>query len=262
MATIIEKRRSLNKELQSQQQENDQLKSKLTKLQTLANLGTVSAIVAHEINNILMPLGNYAQLALAHPEDTELAQKALNKTVFNSARASEILESILAIVNGETIEKKTSILVRLIDEVFACIARDFEKDGITVKLKVPDDLEVVAVPVQLQQVLMNLILNAREAILPGNGILTICAENGCDNVRIEIEDSGCGIDAENLKSIFEPFFSTKSIDTDAKRNGAGVGLAFCKDIVDAHDGFITVESVIGKGTKFIVTLPQNNSVTN
>ncbi len=255
MPQLITKRRSLNKEITLQAQQNKELQARLAKLQTLANLGTISAIVAHEINNILMPLGNYAQVALNNPQDSQLVQKALEKTVYNSARASEILESMLAVVNGEALEKKICRLQQLLEEVFSCIGRDFGKDSVKVKMEVPDDLGFPAVPVQIQQVFMNLILNAREAMMPRGGTLTINARKEQDTIIIEISDTGCGIEPENMDRLFEPFFSTKTPDSPAGRVGAGLGLLFCKEIIDSHDGTIDVQSEQGKGTKFTITLP-------
>jgi len=252
---IIEKRRSLNQEINLQHQQKKELEARLTKLQALANIGTLCAIVAHEINNILMPLGNYAQVALNNPTDTALTEKALKKTVHNSARASEILESILSVVNGETVEKKICRLKQLVNEVFSCIGRDFEKDCIKVRLDIPEELDILAVPVQMQHVLMNLILNAREAMIPSGGTLTIKAEHRQENIVIEISDTGSGISPENMKKVFEPFFTTKTPNTPAARAGAGLGLVFCKEIIDSHQGTITVDSKLNHGTKFIITLP-------
>ena len=253
------KRRSLNKEINLQLQQNKELQARMAKLQTLANLGTISAIVAHEINNILMPLGNYAQVALNNPQDSQLTQKALQKTVHNSARAAEILESILAIVNGEAVEKRICRLKQLVEEVFSCIGRDFEKDKIKVRMEISDGLDILAVPVQLQQVLMNLILNAREAMMPAGGTLLINAKRQDSTVVIEVSDTGCGIEPRDMKKIFEPFFSTKTPQSPAGRIGAGLGLVFCKEIVNSHNGTIEVQSKPGTGTKFIITLPDGEN---
>ncbi|OHB56054.1 MAG: hypothetical protein A2Y12_17580 [Planctomycetes bacterium GWF2_42_9] len=255
MASIIEKRRSLNKEISEQLQQKKELEVRLTRLQALANLGTLTAMVAHEINNILTPLGNYASVALGRPGDKELTEKALKKTVHNSNRASEILESILSIVNGEAAEKKICRLKQLLGEVFSCISRDFEKDCIKVKQEIPEDLDISVVPVQMQQVLMNLILNAREAMLPGGGSLIIEAKDAGDSVIITVADSGSGISPENMAKVFQPFFTTKTPTSPAARAGAGLGLHFCKEIVESHNGTIEVESQ-GNGTKFTIILPK------
>jgi signal transduction histidine kinase len=252
---LIEKRRSLSKQVDLQRQENKELRAKLIKLGAIANLGKISALVAHEINNILMPLGNYAQAALSNPEDRELTEKALHKTIQNSARASEILESIMAMVSGEAAEVRECKLIELVNEVFSCIGRDFEKDAIKVKLDIPADLTICVVPVQIQQVIMNLVLNAREAMIPRGGILSIKAMKQNDEIVFSVADTGCGINSENLKKVFKPFFSTKTINSTAGRTGSGLGLAFCVEIVEAHNGTISVQSEQEKGTEFIITLP-------
>jgi signal transduction histidine kinase len=252
---LINKRRSLSKRINLQQQENKELKAKLTKLQALANLGKVSAIVAHEINNILMPLGNYAQAALNYPQDRALTEKALKKTIQNSARASDILESIMAMVNGESAEVRKCRLLNIINEVFSCIGRDFSKDKIKLNIDVPEDMNVDVVPVQFQQVIMNLVLNAHEAIRPCGGTLTIKAHKEDKKAIITVADTGIGISSENLDKIFEPFFSTKVAGSQSGRTGSGLGLAFCMDIIEAHNGTITVQSEQGKGTEFTITLP-------
>lgn len=259
MPQLIEKRKSLNKQVIMQDLQNKALKAKLTKLQAMANLGKVSAIVAHEINNILMPLGNYAQVALNNPDDKELTTKALQKTVKNSARASEILESIMAMVNGETAEVRKCRLLNLVNEVFSCIGRDLCKDKIKLVLDIPEDMSVDVVPVQFQQVIMNLVLNAIEAMKPNGGVLSLKASQlGSNETEVRVSDTGCGIEQKNLENIFRPFFSTKTVDSPAGRTGSGLGLAFCIEIIESHNGSITVQSQPGKGTEFIIKLPNKN----
>ena len=255
MPQLIAKRKSLSKQVNLQEQENKELKEKLIELQAMANLGKLSAIVAHEINNILMPLGNYALAALSSPEDKELTEKALHKTIHNSARASEILESIMAMVNGEAAAMRECRLVNLVGEVFSCIGREFEKDGIKVKIDISPELTINVVPVQIHQVIMNLVLNAREAILPRNGTLSIKAIKQNNEIILTIADTGCGISPENLDKVFKPFFTTKTPDSPAGRTGSGLGLAFCAEIIEAHNGSISVQSEPGKGTEFTITLP-------
>lgn len=257
MPQLIQKRKSLSKQVDLQQQVNKELKEKLIELQAMANLGKISAIVAHEINNILMPLGNYALAALSNPEDKELTEKALHKTIHNSARASEILESIMAMVNGEAAAMRECRILNLINEVFSCIGRDFEKDGIKVKLDIPPELTVNVVPVQIHQVIMNLVLNAREAMLPRGGILSIRAMQQNDEIILTIADTGSGISPENLDKVFKPFFTTKTPTSTAGRTGSGLGLAFCSEIIEAHNGTISVQSEPEKGTEFTITLPLN-----
>jgi signal transduction histidine kinase len=218
-------------------------------------------MIAHEINNLLTPLANYAALALSNPDDKSLADKALQKTVQNCQRAAKMMESMLVMVNGRQQEKENARLVALVEEVFACLCRDFAKDGITVKIQIPENLTVWAVPIQIQHVLMNLILNARHAMLPRGGVLTIRAKDSDDVTHIEVTDTGSGIEPADMANIFESFYTTKTHEQQARGDerreiGCGLGLAFCKKIVDAHDGCISVESQPGLGSTFRITLPR------
>lgn len=258
MTSIIEKRRSLHKHLTSQLQQNDSLKSQIVQLQALANIGTVTCMIAHEINNMLTPLTSYAELALKNPDDKPLTEKVLQRTVQNCQRASKIMESMLALANGEMQEEQDTPLLALVEEIFTCLCRDFAKDGINVSIQIAADVSVRAVPVQLQQVLMNLILNARDAMLHRGGILTIKAQQNADGTQIEVADTGSGIEQADMKKIFEPFFTTKKDNKLSSQHcGAGLGLAFCKKVIDVHKGSITVESEPTKGTIFKMTLPKS-----
>jgi signal transduction histidine kinase len=257
LTRIIEKRLSLHRQLTNQQHQNNALKSQFTHLQALANIGTATCMVAHEINNLLTPLANFAALALKNPDDRPLSEKALQKVVRNCEHASKIMESMLAVANGRTQEKKNTPLITLVEDIFTCLCRDFAKDSITVNMQIPKDLTVWAVPIQIQQVLMNLILNARDAMLPRGGILTIKAWDTADAVKMELSDTGYGIDPANLKKIFQPFFTTKANEkSQSRRSGSGLGLLFVKRIIDDHGGCVSVESKPANGTTFKITLPK------
>ena len=243
--------------MEVQKCQNETLKSQLAGLQHLANIGTVSHMIAHEMNNLLTPLKSYATFALDNPDDRALTEKALQKVTKNCGRAAKIMESMLALVSGEMQEKQTARLLDLIDDIFTCLCRDFAKDGITVNIRIPDDMTVYVIPVQIQQVLMNLILNARDAMLPHGGVLTIMAAETVDAVEIEVADTGDGIEPADLANIFETFFTTKlDKDSPAEYSGAGIGLAFCKMIIDGHEGRISVESKPGHGSTFKIALPK------
>jgi len=257
LTSIIEKRQSLHHELAAQQLENSSLKSQIRRLQTLAGLGTATCMIAHEINNLLTPLSGYANFALNNPDDRSLTEKALKKASQNCAQAAKVMESILAVANGQTEQKETTRLRVLLEEVFRCLCRDFAKDGITVEIRIPEELTIYAVPAQIQQVLMNLILNARDAMLAGGGVLTIEAQQNADAVQIKVTDTGCGIEPCDLRKIFEPFFTTKTDGNSfSARTGCGLGLALCKKIIDENEGFIAVESKPAEGSTFTITLPK------
>jgi two-component system NtrC family sensor kinase len=257
LTSVIEKRLSLHQRLVQQEEENSALKAQNTQLQALATLGSATCMIAHEINNLLTPLVNYAALAVQNPMDKELSGKVLEKTMHNCQRAAQIMQSMLAMANGQKQQREEVAVKALVEGVFTCLCRDFKKDGITVQVQVPESLVVSCIPVQIQQVLMNLILNAREAMLPGGGLLKVTAAADTRSVEITVRDTGRGITPENLRNIFRPFFTTKTgKDRPADGSGSGVGLAFCRRIIDAHAGEITVESTPGEGTVFAVRLPK------
>lgn len=257
MTSIIEKRLCLHRELADQRARNSALQQELAQIEALANIGTASYMIAHEINNLLTPPASYAALALRNRADASLAEKALRKTVQNCERATKVMESMLAMANGQVQQKKEVPLASLVEEVFDCLCRDFAKDGITVEVRIPEDLVVWAVPVQIQQVLMNLILNARDAMLPRGGILTIKARESAENVHIEVVDTGSGIEPGDLENIFNSFFTTKTNEgSKSTYSGCGLGLAFCRKIAEAHEGCISVESKPSEGSTFKISLPK------
>ena len=187
-----------------------------------------------------------------------LADKVLDKTVRNCRRASDIMQSMLALANGQAQERENTDLRALVEEVFTCLCRDFSKDGVRVDVEIAEGMRLRCVPVQIQQVLMNLILNAREAMLPGGGLLQIAAESDGSWTRLTVSDTGAGISPEDQKNIFRPFFTTKAqAGRPAVPSGSGVGLAFCKRIIDAHNGEIRVDSELGRGTTFTIRLPHS-----
>jgi signal transduction histidine kinase len=257
LTSIIEKRVSLHQRLAQKEEENNALKSQNRRLEALATLGSATCMIAHEINNLLTPLGTYAALAVRNPKDRELVEKALEKTVRNCQRASRIMESMLGMASGRKQQREDASVKALVEEAFTCLCRDFKKDGITVELLVPEELQVRCVPVQIQQVLMNLILNARDAMLPGGGVLKITALPNGKRIDIEVSDTGGGIAPEDLQRIFRPFFTTKlPRNGPTADSGSGVGLAFCRRIVNAHGGEMDVVSEPGQGSTFRIRLPK------
>ena len=257
MASITEKRLALHRHLEIKKQENNELKKQLSQLQHFANIGTVSHMIAHEINNLLTPLRSYATFALQNQDDKELSEKALQKTAKNCERVAKIMESMLALADGQEQEKQNVSIRALVEDIFTCLCRDFSKDRIKVEIDIPADLTMWVVPVQVQQVLMNLIINARQAMLSRGGTLTIKAAQTQDSVEIEISDTGDGIKPEHLEHIFDSFFTTKKNHKfTEEHSGTGLGLAFCKKIIEEHEGRISAQSRSGSGTKFKIVLPK------
>ncbi len=217
-------------------------------------------MIAHEMNNILTPIGPYAELAIDRLEDAELVHKALKKARNNSKRAAKILESMLSMAAGKPQLKTSHNLCVLVDEIFDCMGRDFSRDSITVKVDIPKDMRVTAEVVCLQQVLMNLILNAHHAMSGSTnrskgGNLTIAAKETGENAVVEVTDTGCGIKTENIEKVFEPFYTTKTPGAHTGKQGTGLGLAFCKRMIDSHNGQLSVRSTPNIETTFTISIP-------
>lgn len=156
-----------------------ELERELERCQRLATLGTLAASIAHEFNNLLTPIVSYAQMALHSPEDWELVSKALRKAIEGSEKASEIASSMLGFIRDD--EGACVHVAHAAHDALACLAREPSKDGIELEIDVDRECWVRMRPVALEQVLLNLILNAREAMRPGGGRLSIRAQRSTWN---------------------------------------------------------------------------------
>ena len=242
------------------QQQLDSLREQLTESQRLATIGTIAAVIAHEFNNLLTPIVSYSQYALQSAEsetpDMDLVRKALSKSFQSASKAGKICTSMLGLARGESSFCDVSVQ-KLVDEVLLVMARDPQKDGLALRVQVQPELMVHGDPVQLEQILLNLLINARHAMLGKGGSLTIKASvvDGKDEIRLQVIDTGPGIPEKLLPKIFQPFFTTKGTARKGETKGTGLGLAICKEIVEHHKGRIEVESALGKGTTFSIYLP-------
>ncbi len=232
----------------------------------MAAIGTIAAVIAHEFNNILTPMISYSQYALASAEgatpDIQLIRKALSKSFQASTKAGKICNSMLSLARGES--ASGPVLVQtLVDEVLQVLARDPQKDGIALRVQVQPDLMVSGDQIQLEQVLLNLLINARQAMLGKGGSLTVKAgvvhETG--ELRLQVIDTGPGIPEKLLPRIFQPFFTTKGTARRGEAKGTGLGLSICKDIIEHHHGRIEVQSEVGRGTVFSIYLPGARSAS-
>jgi signal transduction histidine kinase len=221
----------------------------LRRLDRLANLGTLSAGLAHEIKNGLVPIRTFIELMLEKSDDRELAVtverelKRIDSMVGQMLRFAAPKPAAFAPVRvQDVLDTSLRLLQHQIDERMISVTRDYQAaPGIV------DGDEA-----QLQQVVMNLLLNALEAMTV-NGVLTVSTnvardEGGAARLEIHVKDSGVGIRKDNLERIFEPFFTTK-------RNGTGLGLAISQRVVLEHQGRIKAHSEVGKGATFIISLP-------
>ncbi|MGA2499234.1 MAG: ATP-binding protein [Tepidisphaeraceae bacterium] len=258
--SLISFEQGLEVRLAELQQQLDAVRQQLVESQRLATIGTISAVVAHEFNNLLTPIVSYCQFALQSVDqeqpDMDLIRKALAKSCSSADRAGKICHSMLGLARGQTLHQTVPVQ-RIVDDTLLVLARDPAKDGIALRVQVQPDVAVMCDPVQIEQVLLNLLINARQAMLGKGGALTIKATRGEETgeVRIQVIDTGPGIPERIQPRIFEPFFTTKGTARKGERRGTGLGLHVCKEIIEQHRGRIELHSEVGKGTTFTVVLP-------
>lgn len=257
-------------QLEEAQAEIDQLRAQSEHLGRLATLGTLSATVAHEFNNLLTPPSAYAKMALKDlerdPTDTSMAKKALAKCASGSDKAQRICSAILDFARGRNAGGSCHV-AQVLDEALLAMGRDLTKDGIKLAVDVSPELVVPVDPVELEHVLLNLMINARDAMLAEGGrrgTLRIQATQTASAVAIEVSDTGCGIEPELLERVFEPFFTTRNrrpaaVAGDAagaSRSGTGLGLSLCRQIVQRYGGTLVARSTLGAGSDFTLLLPR------
>jgi two-component system, cell cycle sensor histidine kinase and response regulator CckA len=244
--------------------EQKQLESQFLRAQRMESLGTLASGIAHDLNNILTPLMTISSLLpLNLPPLSEKSQKLLNIFEENTRRGADLVKQILTFARGVEGERSPIQIMHLLAELDPVIYSTFPK-SIRIIRENQDLWVVSADATQLQQVFMNLCVNARDA-MPQGGTLTITAENRTIDetytrmhldakagayVMITFADTGVGILPEHIDRIFEPFFTTKPL-----AEGTGLGLSTVAGIIRNHGGFITVSSEVGHGTQFQVFLP-------
>jgi PAS domain S-box-containing protein len=225
----------------------------------LVTLGRLVASVCHEINNPISSIATFNKLMLAHirentlpPEGLTAFERYLDLSAREALRCGKIVNNLLTFARQKGVESKYFDLIELVQTILVLLGHAINKAGVAIDLKLPPaPFAIYGDYAQIQQCLMNLISNAVEA-MPDGGTLTINAgrDDGSGDVWIKVADTGIGIAPDHLQKIFEPFFSTK---TDGK--GVGLGLPMVYGIVREHGGTVSVDSQIGRGTIFLLTLP-------
>jgi len=229
-----------------------ELRRLLRQSQRMASVGTMTAMIAHEFNNILTPIINYAQMAQNNPA---LVDKAIKRAADGGLRASEICSAILRMTRKAPAEFEAVSLHEAVGETIVAMARDFQKDRIELEIDIPANLSIATRKIELQQVLLNLLINARAAVMDKQEPrrIRIRAIEDTGTVTISVSDTGSGIAPENLERIFDPYFTTKHGDED-QEPGHGLGLAICREIIESLGGNISVESEPDRGAAFTINL--------
>lgn len=234
----------------------DKMQAQLRQAQKLASLGTTAAMIAHEFNNLFTPVVAYAQQAL-DTGDVELMKTALAKTLDRTNAMRQMADRVIGLARQPAGGVRAVNVRQLAENAVGCLCRDVGKDNIGLNIQIDPGLAVRANENQLLQVMFNLVVNARQAMLGRRGRLTIdAAPIDEDRVEINVRDTGCGISAENLARVFEPFFSTKQDADKPDRRGLGLGLAISRSIVEDLGGTIAATSEVNVGTTFTLNLPK------
>lgn len=230
------------------------LENQLAQADKLSSIGLLAAGVAHEINTPLAVISSYAQMLSKQLRSDQRVGPVLEKITQQSFRASEIANGLLNFSRTSTTEFRETNLNQVIHDTLSLLEHQFKKAQVEVTLALAEDLPPIhGNPGKLQQVFLNLLLNAKEAMPAGGTLHVSTSANG--HVEANVTDSGTGIAPEHLKRIYDPFFTTKTMPKPGERRGTGLGLSVTYGIIQEHAGKIHVESAVGAGTTFHLEFP-------
>jgi signal transduction histidine kinase len=245
VALIVERKQA--------QEDKSKLNHQLLHADRLASIGMLAAGAAHELNE---PIGNilgFVQLVQKCPGLPRSAKRDLKKIESASLQAREIIRNLLVFARQTTPTKTRVDLNRIVEEGLLFLEARCIKQGIELLRRLSPDLpEITADPAQLNQVLVNLVLNALQAI-DGDGRITVQTQRHGKVILLVVEDTGCGMTDQVIEQIFVPFFTTKEVG-----QGTGLGLPVVHGIVSSHGGTIKVDSQLGRGTRFEIALPSGS----
>jgi len=234
------------KEIEEQQEQLFQAKK-------LSSIGTLASGTAHQLNNPLNNISTSCQIALSELKegDCQFIEGLLKNIEQETQRASETVKGLLEFSRAQTFSIQPAFLDEVVERAIRLVSSDVPAD-ISIKKDIPADLAIKVDIQKMTEALLNLLLNSLQAIPapPGTITITAAADSENKNAVIAVEDTGIGIDENNIQKIFDPFYTTKNVG-----KGTGLGLAVVYGIIKKHNGTIRVESKLGQGTKFIITLP-------
>lgn len=246
--------RTQQQEIAGLRQEVASLQQQLMQAQKLSAVGALSASITHEFNNILTTVINYAKLGMRQ-KDPASREKAFDKILAAGQRASKITTGMLSFARHGGDRQEPTDLTALVHSVLVLVEKDLQMHRVRCETNIEGQPYAVLNATQIQQVLLNLIVNARQAMTAG-GNLTISVKGNAETgfAEIAVRDTGNGIPADKLRHIFDRFYTTKTADQHGQ-GGTGLGLALAREVIESHKGRIRVESTIGKGTTFTLKLP-------
>ena len=231
------------------------LRRELLEARKAATLGELLGTTTHEFNNVLTTVLNYAKMGLRH-KDAPTRDKAFERILAAGTRAARITSSILGMARSHSGRMEPVQLETLVEDVLVLLEREMMKYRVQVEREFSPTPRIQGNPGQLQQVLLNLLVNARQAMPQGGRlILRLSHDPANGTVDLVVRDTGCGMTPDVMRRMFEPRFSTKKGPDETGKGGCGLGLSACREIVDAHRGRIRVESAPGRGTAVTIRLP-------
>ncbi|HEX4424062.1 MAG TPA: ATP-binding protein [Terriglobales bacterium] len=241
--------------------ERVELESQLSQADKLSSIGLLAAGVAHEVNTPLAVISSYAQMLSKQLQGDPAKGALMEKITRQTFRASEIVNNLLNFSRTSGTEFKDVDVNGIILDTLALLEHQFK----TAKVRVQDELSdhlprITGNPGRLQQVFLNLFLNARDA-MPAGGTLRVATSNG-EGVSVLVSDTGSGIAQEHIRRIYDPFFTTKTTPQEGQGRGTGLGLSVTYGIIQEHAGKIRVESRPGEGTTFYVDFPMTKKAVN
>lgn len=241
--------------------ERVELERQLSQADKLSSIGLLAAGVAHEVNTPLAVISSYAQMLSKQLQGDEQKSGLLDKITRQTFRASEIVNNLLNFSRTNASEFTEVDLNRIILDTLSLLEHQFKGTRVVVHDELAEHLPAIQGNAgRLQQVFLNLFLNAKDA-MPRGGTLRVSTENG-DGVKIIISDTGSGIAQEHIHRIYDPFFTTKATPQDGQRRGTGLGLSVTYGIIQEHAGKIRVESAPDSGTTFYLEFPMLRKAVN
>ena len=241
--------------------ERMELESQLSQADKLSSIGLLAAGVAHEVNTPLAVISSYAQMLSKQLQGDPQRSGLLEKITRQTFRASEIVNNLLNFSRTSGTEFSEVQVNKVIGDTLALLEHQFKTSKIKVQDELADHLPAIqGNPGRLQQVFLNLFLNAKDA-MPEGGVLRIVTSNG-EGVSVVLSDTGSGIAQEHIHRIYDPFFTTKNASQEGQSRGTGLGLSVTYGIIQEHAGKIRVESRPGEGTTFYLDFPLTRKAVN
>ncbi len=240
------------------EKEKENLTTQLAQSQKMQAMGTLVAGIAHDFNNMLQVIVGYCEILLLGKKEGEQDFAELQTILKTAQQEAELVKRLITFSGKGAVKKVPVDLNDRISDVATMFLRSFPKE-IVIRFQLAQNLSLIeADPDQIDQVIINLAINAQEAMPDGGTLVfeTLDSHTDGDYVMFSLSDTGRGMDQETLARVFEPFFSTKQRDY---RRGTGLGLAVVQGIVEKHGGSITCESAVGSGTKFRILFPSFQS---